>query len=63
MVCVRKNKILSANACNLIKTNEYTIIKTPLFKYIETFVTKIGKFSDKKKSDIFPISAQNIDCG
>ena len=24
---------------------------------------KTGKFSDKKKSDIFQISAQNIDCG
>ena len=24
--------------------------------------TKKGKFSDKKKSDIFHISAQNIDC-
>ena len=39
-----------------------TIIKTCLFKYIENFTTKIWKFSDKN-SDIFHISAQNIDCG
>ena len=40
------------------------IMKTRLFKYIENFTTKKkGKFSDKKKSDIFHISAQNIDCG
>ena len=31
-------------------------------KYIENFTTKHGKFSDKN-SDIFHISAQNIDCG
>ena len=39
------------------------ITKTRLFKYIEMFTTKKGKFSDKKKSDIHDISAQNIDCG
>ena len=38
------------------------ITKTCLFKYIENFTTKKGKFSDKN-SDIFHISAQNIDCG
>ena len=38
------------------------ITKTPLFKYIENITTKNWKFSDKK-SDIFHISAQNIDCG
>ena len=37
-------------------------MKTRLFKYIETFTAKNGKFADKK-SDIFLISAQNIDCG
>ena len=36
--------------------------KTRLFKYIENFTSKNRKFSDKKKSDIFHISAQNIDC-
>ena len=35
-------------------------MKTSLFKYTENFTTK--KFSDKN-SDIFHISAQNIDCG
>ena len=40
-----------------------TITKTRLFKYIENFTTKKKwKFSDKN-SDIFHISAQNIDCG
>ena len=41
----------------------FTITKTSLFKYIENFTTPKGKFSDKKNSDIFHISAQNIDCG
>ena len=48
-------------------TNGTTVIfsfitKTRLFKYIENFTTKNWKFSDKK-SDMFYISAQNIDCG
>ena len=39
-------------------------MKTCLFKYIENFTTKKRKFSKKKKnSDIFHISAQNIDRG
>ena len=38
------------------------ITKTYLFKYIENFTTKKGNFSDKKKSYVFHISAQNIDC-
>ena len=38
------------------------IAKTRLFKYIENFTSKNWKFSDKN-SDIFHISAQNIDCG
>ena len=40
-----------------------TITKTRLFKYIENFISKNWKFSDEKNSDIFHISAQNIDCG
>ena len=36
-------------------------MKTRLFKYIENFTTKNKIFS--KSSDIFHISAQNIDCG
>ena len=40
-----------------------SITKTLLFKYTENFTTKKNsKFSDKN-SDIFHISAQNIDCG
>ena len=41
------------------------ITKTRLFKYkyIENFIAKKVKYSDKTKSDIFHISAQNIDCG
>ena len=38
------------------------ITKTCLFKNIENFTSRNIKFSDKK-SDIFHISAQNIDCG
>ena len=40
---------------------ERFIMKTRLFKYIEHFTAKNGKFSDKN-SDIFHISARNIDC-
>ena len=39
-----------------------SITKTCLFKYTDNFTTKKWKISDKK-SDIFHISAQNIDCG
>ena len=38
------------------------ITKTRLLKYTENFTTKTWKLSDKN-SDIFHISAQNIDCG
>ena len=38
------------------------IMATRLFKYIENFFTKNWTFSDKN-SNIFHISAQNIDCG
>ena len=38
------------------------ITKTRLFKCIENFTTKNENFQ-RKKSDIFRISAQNIDCG
>ena len=41
---------------------EKDVTKTRLFKYIVNFTNKNWKFSDKK-SDIFHISAQNIDCG
>ena len=41
----------------------YFITKTCLFKYIENFTRKKGNFSDKKNSDIFHLSVQNIDCG
>ena len=36
-------------------------MKTRLFKYTENFTTKKWEFSDKN-SDIFHISAQNINC-
>ena len=39
-----------------------TITKTLLFKHTVNFTTKKRNFSDKS-SDIFHISAQNIDCG
>ena len=46
----------------IIITPTVFITKTRLFKYIENFTTKKWKFSDKN-SDVFHISAQNIDCG
>ena len=36
-------------------------MKTRLFKYIQNFISKTWNISDKK-TDIFHISAQNIDC-
>ena len=42
--------------------SESSITKTRLFKCIENFTTKNWKFSGKN-SDIFHISAENIDCG
>ena len=39
------------------------ITKTHLFKCIEKFTTKNMKIFRLKNSDIFHISAQNIDCG
>ena len=39
------------------------ITKTRLFKHIENLTSKKWNFSDKKKSYIFQISTQNIDCG
>ena len=42
----------------------HAITKTRIFKYIKKKIrTKNRKFSNKKKSDIFHIPAQNIDCG
>ena len=52
-------KIEIAEASNLGQTS---IRKTRLFKYAEHFTTKCWKLSDKK-SEIFHIAAQNIDCG
>ena len=40
--------------CDIIK-------KTRLFKYIDNFTSKNWRFSEKN-SEIFHISAQNIDC-
>ena len=39
-----------------------SITKTHLFKYIENFTTKKKENFQLKNSDIFLISAQNIDC-
>ena len=45
------------------RASEHAITKTRLFKYTENFATKKKKNFQLKKSDIFHISAQNIDCG
>ena len=56
----------SQNKAHLLHQEEALtkdITKTRLFKYIENFTTKKkGQFSNKN-SDIFHISAKNIDCG
>ena len=46
----------------LTKYDESSIMKRHLFNSIENFTAKNWKFSDKN-SDIFHISAKNIDCG
>ena len=52
-----------------IKCHQYNphtnknITKTRLFKYTENFTTEKKENFDIKNSDIFYISAQNIDCG
>ena len=46
---------------NLYKCGHIT--KTCLFKYIGNFTTKKTQDFSDKNSDIFHISAQNIDCG
>ena len=51
-----------SNRYRLNKIPVRSITKTRLFKYIENLTTKNWKFSDKN-SDIFYISAQNIDSG
>ena len=38
-------------------------MKTCLFSYIENFTTKKTECFQIKNSDVFHISAQNIDCG
>ena len=48
--------------CPREKTLSPCITKTRLFKYIENITSKNWNFSEKN-SDIFHISAQNIDCG
>ena len=44
------------------EADESSITKTRLFKYIENFTTKRGKFSDKKFW-YFSYSCSKIDCG
>ena len=60
-----KRKLYERNFKVLIIQRMYSLIccitKTRLFKYIENFTIKNWKFSDKN-SDIYHISAQNIDC-
>ena len=51
------------HACTRRLFHKYIIItKTRLFKYIENFTTKKQANFPIKNSDIFHISAQNIDC-
>ena len=48
---------------NWIRYLKLIITKTRLFKYIENFTHKKMANFQIKKSDIFHISVQNIDCG
>ena len=61
--------LIGATCCLCVRaSSNFNITKTRLFKYIEKITSKNWKFSEKKNkkkknSDIFHISAQNIDCG
>ena len=57
---IRKNQIYP---CNSQFHYIFRITKTRLFKYIENFTTRKLKKFQIKNSNIFHISAQNIDCG
>ena len=46
-----------------LPSKEVSITKTSLFKYTENFTTKKNETFQIKNSDIFHISAQNIDLG
>ena len=59
MMCSRSQR--NDNASQMQWHPKY-IMKTRLFKYTENFTTKNENFQIKN-SDIFHISAQNIDCG
>ena len=50
-------------ARNALCFMQIVITKTHLFKYMENFASKKLKFFRYKNSDIFHISAHNIDCG
>ena len=47
----------------MISYSHQNITKTRLCKYVEHFTAKTEKKNQRKTSDIFHISAQNIDCG
>ena len=46
-----------------LKSRKIALRKHAYSNILKILPIKKGKFSDKKKSDIFHISAQNIDCG
>ena len=58
LLSLKNKKKIKENKCRLLH-----ITKTRLFKYIENFISKKTENFQIKISDIFHISAQNIDCG
>ena len=59
---LQKDFMAPDKASFFFSVKKYCITKTHLFKYIENFTTKNENFQIKN-SEIFQISAQNIDCG
>ena len=57
------SSLSSAWAMYAITSKRACITKTCLFKYTETFTKKKNENFQIKNSNIFHISAQNIDCG
>ena len=58
-----KKRITSFWTCKKKNSSVLPITKTRLFKHTENFTTKKMAIFRIKNSDIFHISAQNIDCG
>ena len=61
--CIGCTRVKHDTAPYMVSVSLSLITKTRLFKYVENFTSKKTENFQIKNSDIFHISAQNIDCG